>query len=520
MPPAERWTIGVLLLAALAIRAPLVADPPFDIAPSRQHHSALTSRGLLFRMQPDVPEWRRRVVEDYLGYARRLEPPVIETTAALAFRATGRETLAIPRALSALYWLVGGGFLYLVARRLTSPAGAALAAAVYLFHPWAVRASVSYQPDPLAVAALCAGLWAVLRLDDGSLTAWRAAMPAALAMFVRVMTGLFLYPVYAGLLVRRALARPRATGRGAADVLLDRRVWLYAAVSAAPMALYYLHALVTRPGVRRRASMNFVGDLLGMEVFWRGWWQMIGETLTVPVFLAAIAAVAGFRMGRPRAVVLGLWIGYVAYGLLFTLHTHTHPYYQTLALPMVALSLAGLAPLVVDRLPAALRAGVTLALVAGLAVWGGSVPAAADEYGPKVADYQAAGAAAGHTLRAVFMTDHWGTPLRYHGEVSGRYWPTRFEIGMYEPLGDEGIPDLAPAARLGQLRAEMGGADFFIVTDLAELGRQPDLARLLDDRFRVAARGERYVVYDLRPAPGPVPRVVSTASDPIERSQP
>jgi hypothetical protein len=66
----------------------------------------------------------------------------------------------------------------------------------------------------------------------------------------------------------------------------------------------------------------------------------------------------------------------------------------------------------------------------------------------------------------------------------------------------------------------MGGADFFIVTDLAELGRQPDLARLLDGRFRVAARGERYVVYDLRPAPGPVPRVVSTASDPIERSQP
>ena len=59
--------------------------------------------------------------------------------------------------LSALLWVLGGVFLYLIGRRVTSREGALLVAlALYLFWPYGVVMSRVYMPDPMTVALISA----------------------------------------------------------------------------------------------------------------------------------------------------------------------------------------------------------------------------------------------------------------------------------------------------------------------------------------------------------------------------
>jgi hypothetical protein len=197
-----------------------------------------------------------------------------------------------------------------------------------------------------------------------------------------------------------------------------------------------------------------------------------------------------------------LWIGYALYGLTFNLHVSTHPYYQTLAVPLVALSFSAFGP-AIDRILSPRRrwasqlvaiAVVVLFLVQGFVT---GVFARADDRG-LIQDARAIGDAIGHSQRVVFLAPDWGAPLRYYGEFAGRYWPTRFEVGMYRPLGESGIPDTTAEARLASVSRELGGAEFFVATDLQELDRQSDLRDLLEARYPVRGRTSSYVIYELR----------------------
>src|SRR4029453_3752567 len=63
-------------------------------------------------------------------------------------------------------WLAGGAFLYLIGKRIADADAALFSVAYYLFLPFAVVASRSFQPDPLMVMALLASVFAILRYYD------------------------------------------------------------------------------------------------------------------------------------------------------------------------------------------------------------------------------------------------------------------------------------------------------------------------------------------------------------------
>ena len=453
----------------------------------RQHHSALIAEDVFYSSHPaSAPEWRRRAAADYVAQATIPEPIVTERLAALIYTVTGHEDLRLPRMLLGLFWVVGGLFLYGTLKQWSSASAAAVAFAVYSFLPYSFRASIGLLPDGLAVPLMCAALYGLARLGpvlttQGILV---AALSAAAAIMVRPMTVFFLLPPALMLL-----------GHARRDGFPMRALALYGLVAILPFVAYFTWRLGADPTYVARLSTTFAPSLLVDVSFYRGWARYVWMAFGPVIFTSAVAGAVVAPAGPLRLVLRAMWPGYVIYGVFFNLHISTHPYYQTIAVPLIACS-AGACAAWLSGLSARLGAWLAPILAAGL-VAAASVQGtfAAPSVANRIADYQAIGVAVDHSSQVIFLSEDWGTPLRYHGGLAGRYWPTRFEIQMYRPLGSRGLEDTNAQNRWQAVSSAVGGARYFVVTDLDELSRQPDLKQLLSERFSLRTGTERYLVY-------------------------
>jgi hypothetical protein len=104
------------------------------------------------------------------------------------------------------------------------------------------------------------------------------------------------------------------------------------------------------------------------------------------------------------------------------------------------------------------------------------------------------GEVVGHSDRAIVLAQHYGYPLAFYGSVRGEPWPTGADQVFLDARGDD---PLTVEEQYDQL-AETTDADYFIVVDLAEWSRQPDLQAFLRGHFDVVAETADYVVFDLR----------------------
>jgi len=78
-----------------------------------------------------------------------------------------------------------------------------------------------------------------------------------------------------------------------------------------------------------------------------------GEIMSIVGFSGLILGLLGifvFRQPSQRAFVLGLWGGYILYGLFFPYHFLTHNYYHLPLIPIVALCIAPLAANILGRI--------------------------------------------------------------------------------------------------------------------------------------------------------------------------
>lgn len=493
-----------MLVAAVAIRLPSLSAPPMDFAAMRQHHSALIARARYLNEHPTAaPDWQRTAANDYVAQATIPEPQVIERLDVFLYEVTGAERLPLARWLSLALWFAGALSLRSAARRLWGAAGALTTLAVCLFLPYSIGASSSIQSDTLAFALMSAAMAAWASSWDGDLHSQDSAAdrrPQALvaillsmaAGFVRPMTLFWLAPIAAIVLGRLSVTR-------SASARLTR-IALSVALMAAPALGYAAFRWPTDPLFAERVGATFAPGLLVSMTFWRGWaaqaWHAFGVLMPIGL-TAAVAAI--LARSSDRAWLVAMWAGYAAYGLLFNLHVSTHPYYQTIAVPMIALSVAAAVRRLVsdsDRPLAVLApAALASALLFVWAVWAGSFKPSS-----RVNDvpmFAAIGTRVDHSRRVIMLGDDWGVPLRYYGGVSGRYWPATFEMEMYRPLGAGGIAIETAADRFKQFNDALGGAEYFIVTDPGELARQADLQTILAAYPIVDGTG-RFTIFDLR----------------------
>jgi hypothetical protein len=341
---------------------------------------------------------------------------------------------------------------------------------------------------------LVLGSWlAIVRYWETN-TRWRFAVMAGLSASAFFVKPTALFPLLGPFL---ALS---ITARGARATLWSRQTALYVAVTLLPTLGVYAYGVVTGTFLVTEAEKTVLPELFVTTFFWRSWLANINVVLGIPILLAALAGTCLLRDRRSRALVGGVWAGYVLFCLAVNYNVATHDYYQLQLIPIVALGLAplarlGLAIISTARLVLRVAAWSAVSLVLVTAVLKGAAhldtPALVDE----PANARDIGALVQHSTRTIFLSGDYGVPLEYHGLLSGSAWPIASDL-EWDRLAGVPVPT---AEERFQTRFANGSPEYFIVTDIQEFENQPDLQQLLGRSSRLLVRTPEYLVFDLRP---------------------
>lgn len=488
------WRLVIALTAAagLAIRLYDLTDPPLDFHPARQFHSAIIARGYFEQMRPERSgyEHDRAIL---LGASEPLiEPPVMEWLAAQGYRLAGQDALWIPRLYAILFWMLGALPLYCLARRLSGRVGALAALAYYLFLPYAVIASRSFQPDPLMVCLILYAVWAFQRWLESP--RWQRAVLAGalagLAILIKQVAVFFLLGTFAGMLIAQW---------GPWWAVRSKQAWTIALLSAVPVLLYNIYGVWIDGFLLGQYSLRFFPQLWTDPAYYLNWIRQIDLSAGLPAFLLALCGWA-FVLRRTLGWGLAGWLGgYLVYGFVFAHHISTHDYYQLPILPFVALGFAPLADLLwreanvlsYRRLSAVILS-LLLVFTSVYAIYQARSTLKKADYRELPAVWQQISREVNYEPAAVIgLFEDYGAGMTYWGYFIPNLWPSTGDVRFREMAGQ----DISE----GQIfEAQAAGRSFFIVTDLADFDRQTDLKRLLYDRYPLYAQGTGYLVFDLR----------------------
>ncbi len=483
-----------LFIVAFGIRMLYANEPPLNFHATRQYRSLIIARAYYYESATSIPEWQKQVARLSQVKQGILEPPILEWLVSLGYRLLGGEQLWLPRFMSSLFWLLGGRFLYLIGKRIADADAALLATGFYLFLPFAVVASRSFQPDPLMVMLMLASVLAILRYQEARSSA-RLFIAAALAALTFVVKPGSVFVVVAAFL---ALAVSR---EGVRRALSSHAFLLFSAITVTPSLLIYLYGILSGTFLIGEAQKTLLPQLWLSAFFWRGWLINIDRTVGFISFIGALLGALMFRQGLPRTVMTGLWIGYILFALALNYNLATHDYYQLQLIPIVALSVAPILAGVLQHLKQ-----VRPQLHWRAAAWGilllGLFLSLADarsrlvnpDGARKVSNSEAIGARVNHSTKTVFLSADYGVPLEYHGLLSGKPWPLASDL-EWERLA--GLRVINAEARFNAEFAK-DAPEYFIVEDLREYEQQPDLKKFLTSNYAALAVSEDYVIFDLR----------------------
>lgn len=472
----------VILILGFAIRLYDLTDLPLDFHPTRQLLSALKARGMYYETLTNIPSEQKTFAIEQWKIRAAIEPEIIENLTAFTYRFSG-EQLWIARIYSSLFWLIGAFFLFLLARDLTSTEGALASTAVYLFLPYAVIASRSFQPDPLMVMLIIIFWWAVYQWSRNP-SSYRFAIVAGLlggfAILVKFVAAFFVIAAGLGLLLGRFSMR---------DVLKQPQVYVMSVLGLLPSAAYTIYGVFIAGYLGQQFSGRFIPSLFLNPSYYLGWIGMLNMVIGGTVLMLALLGLF-FLSDEKLRFVTALWVGYFIFGIVFNYHISSHDYYSLPLIPIVALSLAPLADFIFARLTNS-RLMVTFILLFGLclSLWNIRSEMKSVDYRPESQMWgEISDKAKGYNLAG--LTQDYGTRLAYWGWLPITSWPTFGDLNYHHDLRGAQNDFEEQFAELALKK------DLFIVTDFEELDRQPFLKEKLA-QFSVFARGENYIIYDL-----------------------
>jgi 4-amino-4-deoxy-L-arabinose transferase-like glycosyltransferase len=533
------WTVGLaggkgrllvilaMLMAALAVRAYRLSEPPMDFHPTRQYIGAGVARSYYFNMDASIPEWRRNIAQIGKDRQELLEPQIMPAIAAVSYRIVGGEHLWIPRMYSVFAWLACGIVLLLIAREIGLPPPARLwTLAVHLFLPFSVLNSRVFQPDPLMLLLMFLTMLCSLSYDRDS--SWKRLLGvstlAATTLFVKPVCVFMLFAVFAALMVARL---------GWKRTAAHPHLHVFTALMLAPAVTFYVIQFTSGGFIGEQTEGSFIPGLLVQPSYWIGWLKMIGRNIGIQGLAAALIGVALISDRRARWFLGGLWFGYFCYGLFFNYHIHTHDYYSMMAIPMAALSVGPVAIWLTkfllgqwrERRIRLLGLAVAMCVVMGVAALGVLKLASAGKLTPTMkgriksvgsvfgADmklllflgrgidergaarrYEEIGTLVEHSDKTLYLTHDHGRSLTYHGELAGTSWPGQTDFKKRMMLNQDSLD----GSSLLKHRIAEDSMAFFVATELDELRKQPELVAILDRDHSLLASNAFFRVYSLR----------------------
>jgi len=494
----------VILILGFAIRLYDLTDLPLDFHPTRQLLSALKARGMYYQTLTDAPAEQRAFAIQQWKTRASVEPPFMERVVAFTYRFTG-EQLWIGRIYSSLFWVIGAVFLFLLAREFTSVDSALASTAFYLFLPYGVIASRSFQPDPLMVVLIIIFWWAVVKwsltlnpspreaLPKGAergagMRGWAFAIIAGLfggfAIFIKFVAAFFVIGGGLGAALGRESIR---------ETLRRPQVYVMSVLGILPGAAYFIYGTWIAGYLGQQFGGRFIPSYFLSPSYYLGWVGTLNLVIGGVTMMIALLGLFFFEKENLR-FMLGLWAGYFLFGVYFNYHISTHDYYSLPLIPIVALSLAPLADHVFGyfTLSKVSKALVTLVLLFGLfaSLWNTRAQMKSVDYRPeaqmwldvseKIGDHSVAG-----------LTQDYGERLEYWGWKNIAAWPTTSDLNYHD--------DLRGAQRDFEKQFEELALqkELFLVTDFKELDLQPLLQEKLAG-YSVFSQGNGYVIYDLQ----------------------
>lgn len=491
-----RWLLILVLVllfgSALGIRLFDLTDLPLDFHPTRQLLSALKARGMLDQTLPGVLDWQKKLALQQWKTKTEAEPEVFERLVAITYRFTG-ERLWVARVYSSLFWLAGGIFLFLLVRSIVSTDGAVISTAYYLFSPYAVIASRSFQPDPLMVMLIILFWWMVRRWSQKQTWGWAvlAGLFGGFAIYIKFVAAFFIAGAALGAILACFPLR---------DLIRKKQIWVMAVLGILPAAAYLFYGTVLIGFLGPKFSGRFIPALLLSPLNYVEWAVLANKAAGGTAIMLALAGLFIIHKKDTRIFLISLWAAYILFGLFFDYHVATHDYYHLPLIPLVALSLAPLADLIMaemaeltsERSQRWVRLAALGVLSYGLfaAIWVVRDQLKSVDYRPQAGMWAEIGDKLGHVSNVVALTQDYGTRLEYWGWQDALIWPNSGDIDYHEVRG----ASFDSAKRFEKLTA---GNVFFLVTDFDELDRQPELKKQLDG-FPVFAQSNGYIIYDLQ----------------------
>jgi 4-amino-4-deoxy-L-arabinose transferase-like glycosyltransferase len=480
-----RVLLILLLLLGAALRFINLTVPPLDFHPVRQFRNLIVARSIYYQLLPNPDPQKLALSKAFYNVVGQYEPPITESITAWTYTWTGGESIAVPRVYETIFWLLAGLALFDLARRIASPTSALIALAYYLVLPFAVQASRSFQPDPLMTSAFIAGIYFLYRWSEEQKWKWAilAALFIGFAVLVKIVIVFFV--------IGAAIAAVLSTF--GLRFWKSLQVWAMMALMAIPAFIYYI---LGHPGRSDEYFFAWTVDLIKLITttsFYAHWLGFVGSLFGLTILFLSIAGVF-LAPPRLRWMLIGIWIGYICYGLTLPYQMYTHSYYHIQLIPVVALGLVPIIEAVAVRVSSETRwlKAALIALVVfviGYQAWiaRSDLVAQAADYRREPAYWENIAKAIPANANLIGLTQDYGYRLMYYGWRKITLWP--YVNGLTAVKGTS----VNAQAKFSELVASR---DYFLVTASGQLDAQPELKKILDG-YIVTAQGEGFVLYDL-----------------------
>lgn len=493
----KKWVVtlfvALFLLAGIGVRLIDLTDLPLDFSVTRQLHSLIMARGLYYQMEtPETNALPPDIRQFAITTGRSepvIEPPILENLVAITYRFLGGENILVARFYSIFFWVIGGIPLFLLSRKLINLNGAFTALAFYLFIPFGIYASRSFQPDPMMVMSV---LWAWYFQITWSRrpnlpNAIAAGVFTGIAVLVKAPMVFFVGLPFAVLVLQK----------GFKNGIKNGQVYLMAALAILPALIYNWISATVGGNAGAIFGARFFPQLFVDVKWYLNWLQMIkGVAGHFPLVIGLL----GFffiKDKQTRCFYLSLWLAYLLYGYTFAYHIYTHNYYQLPFLPILALGMGFVVSAGLETLKGLNRHWIERALIVlillfslALCVQRARGSLVASSYRHEAAYWSELGKKIGNNTSVIALTHDYGYRISYWGFVNPKLWPT---------AGDRTVKVLSGSSdpEFLQLFKEMTvGKTRFLVTLLGEFDNQPDLKEYLFTNFPYE-QGDGYYLFDL-----------------------
>jgi 4-amino-4-deoxy-L-arabinose transferase-like glycosyltransferase len=497
-PWLRAGAICALVVLGLGLRLINLTNPPLDYHADRQLHSAIIARGIYCQMTACGDESFRQTAIALWKGETVYEPQILERLVALTYILIGNETLWVIRILNAIFWLVGGAALFILARWMTSTDGAITALALYAILDFFVLINRAFLPETFML------MWTILA--SLALYRWMATHRWKWAILAGILSGVAIlvkvvavFPILCMLLLLVLANNQYKLKR----IFSDPQVWFMGLVTVFIPSLYYLISIGPRSsGFFEFWTLSFI-RLLFQPSFYLAWLSFIHGL--VGLSLLGLGLCGSFYLPRlGRAVAWGWWLGYLLYGLFLPHQVSTHDYYNIFLVPMLALSLAGLAKIFFTKLNS--QPTFSQVLVLGIALTGILYSAwltrntiMASNMRQEITAWKRMGEELPIDGEVVALTQDYGNRLRYYGNRSFILWPYSWDFDL----------TLKRGGNVGSFQENFNqyttNAKYFLVSYFSELDVQGELKRMLYDHYPLIKQGDGYILFDLSQRINPTP---------------